>query len=177
LAPEYELGFPFALRHRSPGRKRGGQHDAHHAECHEQRRHRIAALRIANHGRRICVLPIAVLPSTVRTVTVTVYVPAAVYTWAVVLPDVVTSSEPSPKSQVYDWIGAVVVPSPPPVTVAVNVQRRLSAVVPQLSVIETLIGDLGVMITVVETAAVSPLTSTASTVAVYVLGVELDGPA
>ena len=56
------------------------------------------------------------------------------------LPDVVTSSEPSPKSQVNDWIGAFVVPSPPPVTVAVNVQRRLVAVVPQLSAIVTLIG-------------------------------------
>jgi hypothetical protein len=96
------------------------------------------------------------------------------------LPDVVTSSEPSPKSQVNDWIGAFVVPSPPPVTVAVNEQRRLVAVVPQLSAIVTLIGlmiGFGVTFTDVETAAVSPLTSVAWTVAVYDTGVVSDGPA
>src|SRR6188768_2830367 len=95
----------------------------------------------------------------------------------VTLLDVVGSSESSPKSHVYEEIGAAVVPSPPPLAVAVKVQRCPAAVaVSPAAVRATLSGVAtarGVTLTIAAADETSPLISTAVTVAVYDLGVWL----
>jgi hypothetical protein len=101
----------------------------------------------------------------------------------VVLLEVVGSSESSPKSHTYEEMGAAVVPSPPPLTVAVKVQRWPPAVaVSPVAARATLSGVAtarGVTVTVAVADETSPLISTAVTVAAYDLGVWLSpfGPA
>jgi hypothetical protein len=120
LTAEDEFGLALTLSRRSPHGKCHAEQDGHDAQGNQQRRHRVAAL-AGRHGRliRISVVAEAVLPSTIRRVTVTVNVPSAVYTCEVEPPDVVTSTS-SPKSHEYDSMVPV---SVTPIAVAVNVQR------------------------------------------------------
>src|SRR6187455_1306131 len=98
LSSEDQFGLALTLSHRAPHWKRHAEHDGHDAQPDEQRRHRVAPL-AGRHGRliRISVVAEAVLPSTIRRVTVTVNFPSSVYTCEVTPLDVVTSTS-SPKS-------------------------------------------------------------------------------